>query len=48
MNGDIPHCNSTPCPAPDTGQIQELEEERKILQQQLSNMPEPAVGRSIM
>jgi hypothetical protein len=30
------------------GQIQELEEERKILQQQLSNMPEPAVGRSIM
>lgn len=48
MNGDIPHCNSTPCPAPDTGQIQELEEERKILQQQLSNMPEPAVGRNIM
>lgn len=44
MNGDI-HSNSTPCPAaPDTGQIQELEEERKILQQQLSNMPEPAVS----
>lgn len=39
MNGDI----HPPCP-PDTGQTQELEEERRVIQQQLSNMPEPAVG----
>ena len=39
MNGDI----HPPCP-PDTGQTQELEEERRVIQQQLSNMPEPAVS----
>lgn len=44
MNGDVQHCEGTTCTASDTGQIQELEEERKILQQQLSNMPEPAVS----
>ena len=49
MNGDVPHhTNSITCNAmsPCSEENQELEEERRAIQQQLSSMPSPKVSSS--
>ena len=46
MNGDVPHTNSITCTGmtPCTEENPELEEERRVIQQQLSSMPSPKVS----